>query len=277
MLDFIVKLGGSVLTNKAVEEAARPDAIEENVNILSESFKAGNKFVVLHGVGSFGHHLAAKYKLNAGYSKDDKDIPLLLARIRSSLLKLNRQVVDEFIKRNVPAVTVSTFEDWKTLKGKVAEHCTRVVKRLLDDGFLPVLHGDWVFDDVQGCGILSSDTIMEILCECFHPRKVIFVLDSGCILSHPPNHPESRPIRKLLVSEEDDSFSDLETGSLVPDASGGMKAKVEAAISIARRSRGAIAVLFCPAGEAMDDLCNHREIKDDQLMTELFFRASRDA
>ena len=52
MLDFIVKLGGSVLTDKAIEESARQDAIEESVNILSESFKAGKKFIVLHGVGS---------------------------------------------------------------------------------------------------------------------------------------------------------------------------------------------------------------------------------
>lgn len=79
------------------------------------------------------------------------------------------------------------------------------------------------------------------------------------------------------MSEENDSFSDLETGSLVPDASGGMNAKVEAAISISRKSRGSISVLFCPAGEAMADLCNHREVKDGQLMTELIFTASRDA
>ena len=79
------------------------------------------------------------------------------------------------------------------------------------------------------------------------------------------------------MSEKDDSFNDLETGSLVPDASGGMKAKVEAAISIVRKSRGSISMLFCPAGEVMRDLCNLREAKDGQLMTELVFKASCDA
>ena len=68
-----------------------------------------------------------------------------------------------FYFQNIIIYLIKTFEDWKTLKGKVAEHSARGVKRLLEDGFLPVLHGDWVFDDAQGCGILSSDAIMEVI------------------------------------------------------------------------------------------------------------------
>lgn len=33
---------------------------------------------------------------------------------------------------------------------------------LLRNGFVPILHGDCVLDDVQGCAILSGDKIIEV-------------------------------------------------------------------------------------------------------------------
>ena len=33
---------------------------------------------------------------------------------------------------------------------------------LLQEGFVPVLHGDCVLDDAQGCAILSGDKIIEV-------------------------------------------------------------------------------------------------------------------
>jgi len=33
---------------------------------------------------------------------------------------------------------------------------------LLRSGFVPILHGDCVLDDVQGCAILSGDKIIEV-------------------------------------------------------------------------------------------------------------------
>lgn len=36
------------------------------------------------------------------------------------------------------------------------------VVELLETGFVPILHGDCVLDDVQGCAILSGDKIIEV-------------------------------------------------------------------------------------------------------------------
>ena len=43
----------------------------------------------------------------------------------------------------------------------VCSNCD-VVSKSLEEGFVPVLHGDWVFDSNQGCAILSSDAIMQV-------------------------------------------------------------------------------------------------------------------
>ena len=37
------------------------------------------------------------------------------------------------------------------------------IEELLDAGLTPVLHGDAVLDEVQGCSILSGDTLMVLL------------------------------------------------------------------------------------------------------------------
>ena len=42
------------------------------------------------------------------------------------------------------------------------------VVELLEAGFVPILHGDCVLDDAQGCAILSGDKIIEVNqpCKC---------------------------------------------------------------------------------------------------------------
>jgi len=36
------------------------------------------------------------------------------------------------------------------------------LEELVSAGFVPVIHGDVVIDDVTGCAILSADTILEV-------------------------------------------------------------------------------------------------------------------
>ena len=38
----------------------------------------------------------------------------------------------------------------------------RELEGLILNGFIPLLHGDCVFDTVRGCTILSGDTILEV-------------------------------------------------------------------------------------------------------------------
>jgi len=60
------------------------------------------------------------------------------------------------------------------------------VVELLVAGFVPILHGDCVLDDVQGCAILSGDKIIEKLVEKLRPRRVVFLTDVDGIFDKPP-------------------------------------------------------------------------------------------
>ena len=50
-LDFIVKLGGSAITNKSENETANINNIKTAAKVLLESWKNGKRFVVVHGAG----------------------------------------------------------------------------------------------------------------------------------------------------------------------------------------------------------------------------------
>lgn len=89
---IIIKIGGSSITNKAIEETLNQTAIDWFAKLISasvhtsflfsdkeqeqeeqgdhattnEESKTKPKFVVIHGAGSFGHHSAKRYGLQCG-------------------------------------------------------------------------------------------------------------------------------------------------------------------------------------------------------------------
>ena len=52
----LVKLGGSLITDKRQPETAREDVIERLAGELAELGQDGVRLVLGHGSGSFGHH-----------------------------------------------------------------------------------------------------------------------------------------------------------------------------------------------------------------------------
>ena len=50
-IDFLVKLGGSAITNKSEIESANFTNIKIAANTLVECWKQGKKFIVVHGAG----------------------------------------------------------------------------------------------------------------------------------------------------------------------------------------------------------------------------------
>jgi len=66
---LIIKLGGSVITDKTKENTFKKDLMDK----LAEKIKTADKeLILIHGAGSFGHILAKKYDLNQGYKNDDQ-------------------------------------------------------------------------------------------------------------------------------------------------------------------------------------------------------------
>ena len=65
---ILIKLGGSIITNKEKPLAPRKKAIE---NIAKNLKKINEPIIIVHGGGSFGHYWSVKYDMHTKPKKYD--------------------------------------------------------------------------------------------------------------------------------------------------------------------------------------------------------------
>src|SRR5260221_14747102 len=93
------KLGGSVITNKAVPYAAKKDVIRKIARSLQ---KIKSPMLISHGGGSFAHPSAKKYGGKDGYKSRWG-----VAKVARDAQEINRIVMDIFIEEKLPVISFS--------------------------------------------------------------------------------------------------------------------------------------------------------------------------
>ena len=91
---------------------------------------------------------------------------------------------------------------------------------------LPLCHGDVVLTDTGGCTILSGDTILVAAAHRYDCVRVVWLTDVDGVYDRPPNQSEARLIPHLRV----EASAAIQTDSLSHDVTGGIRAKLDAAI-----------------------------------------------
>jgi len=237
----LVKIGGSSITDKARREALNQSALHWFAQSLTSSrHRHHNRtFVVVHGAGSFGHHTANEYGLGSNGVAMSARVGQGLAATRLSVQTLNRHVVQTLLASGIPAVGISPCfggvhgESWGLLE--------RIVKDTVASGLVPVLHGDACLSpDNQRAVILGGDALMEHFGILDWTSRAIFITDVDGIFTADPRHDESA---ELVRSIEIDAHGQLlqstvtikATGSShAHDVTGGLEAKLAAAVTIAK-------------------------------------------
>lgn len=112
-------------------------------------------------IGSFGHFQAHQYDLRSGGGKNWK---IGLSKTRESVLKLNQMILTQHCERNLPCVSVSLFPtltlDQKNL---ISSGSLPSIISLMEQGLIPITHGDVVLDESKHCAVFSGDRILEWL------------------------------------------------------------------------------------------------------------------
>ena len=120
-----------------------------------------------------------------------------------SATKLNALVLDALLAAGLPAVHLPPFPLWRKRAGRrtarTARAGVRHVRELLRAGLMPVMHGDSVVDEVDGCGILSGDALLEVLCRALRPKLAVFLTDVPGVFSRPPSEPGAELIAEIHV------------------------------------------------------------------------------
>ncbi|XP_013909402.1 PREDICTED: acetylglutamate kinase-like [Thamnophis sirtalis] len=268
-VDCILKLGGSALTQKNQLETLKTESLRRAAVLVSKLWEAGERrCIIVHGAGSFGHFQAREYGIalgTSGKSAASDNLRQGLCLTRLSVTKLNHLVTEQLISVGVPAVGISPFATWQTTNKNVVEAGIDAVKKVVDAGYVPVLHGDCTLDLEQHCCILSGDTVIEVLAKTFSPRRVVFLTDVNGIYSCPPDTPGARLVDSIVIGPERTMEPTVLTSALSHDTTGGVSLKLQTAINIVSSSHGSIPVLICKLdSEAAVKACLTGELKEGE-------------
>ena len=83
---ILLKLGGSLLTDKNTPFSLRKEILESCLSQIIESKKL---IVLIHGGGSFGHPLAKKYQISQGLNDSIKDQIMGLSKTHDAMNQFN--------------------------------------------------------------------------------------------------------------------------------------------------------------------------------------------
>ncbi|HET9212027.1 MAG TPA: isopentenyl phosphate kinase [Thermoanaerobaculia bacterium] len=227
---ILLKLGGSLITEKARPETPRREVIARLAGEIARASR-GTRLIVGHGSGSFGHVAARESGIATGLRSADQ-LPGV-SRTQERAAALHRIVIEALVEAGALPYSIAPSSCLISDAGRPAEIAAEPLLLALDRGLLPVLYGDVVMDRAWGVSICSTEKLFEIL--------------ARTLLAH------GHTIRRALWLGETDGLYDAE-GKTVPrissgdlekaagaigapagtDVTGGMLHRVETALALAR-------------------------------------------
>jgi isopentenyl phosphate kinase len=213
---ILIKLGGSIITNKEKPLSARRKTIEGLAKSLK---KIDEPIIVVHGGGSYGHYWSVKYDM---HTKEKKYDLRGVAIVKNSMIELNKIILDSFLKNKLAPYCLPPTDFMtgnKPIQRKVKE-----IAKIAKSGLIPVTYGDALWFGQKKTYILSGDKIMTHLAKTLKPRLVIFALNEDGLYSDLKS--------KKLIYELKGERPSISENKM--DVTGGMTRKVEEASKISK-------------------------------------------
>lgn len=229
----LIKLGGSLITDKSADATARDAVIRRLAGELADGSEAIDERVVLgHGSGSFGHPSAAEHGLRRG-ARSAAELEAL-SRTQDRAARLHRRVVSALRASGVDVFSIAPSSAAVAEDGRPVTFAAEPVTRVLDLGLTPVVYGDVVVDRRRGATIASTEAVLARLAAVladrgWNVRRALWlgrtegVYDSG-----------GRVLAEI-AARADGELPESVSGSEETDVTGGMRHRVSVAAELASR------------------------------------------
>ena len=260
---IFLKLGGSLITDKTQAYTARLDKLANLATQIARALQTQPelRLVLGHGSGSFGHTAAKKYGTRDGILAP-LQLPLSSAKMGGEqegggywkgfaevwyqASTLNRFVIQALHEAGLPAMTFSPLASVWSQNGQVAEWDLSQIKSALENGIIPVVHGDVIFDHSKGGTILSTEDLFEHLARELRPGRILLAGFEEAVWADFP----ARKQRVEVLTRE--SFKKVSSGvgeSTGADVTGGMQSKVLQMLDLVEQVPGLRALIFSGEGD----------------------------
>jgi|YNPBryunderm2012_1023409.scaffolds.fasta_scaffold15583_2 isopentenyl phosphate kinase len=231
---FLLKLGGSLITDKTRENTPRMDVIRrlaEEIGAWWSEREAQAKLLVGHGSGSFGHAAAQRYGTRAGVR--DAAGWRGFAEVSVAAARLNRIVADALHDAGLPVISFCPSASARCRDGRLVYLDTAPIRAALDSGLLPLVMGDVAFDTARGGTIISTEEVFAYLAQEMPVTHVLLAGETeGVYTRFPPTQGQDAVIQRITPREWDGLRAGV-GGARGADVTGGMAAKVRDMLALA--------------------------------------------
>lgn len=231
---IFIKLGGGLITDKNKPRTVKIKTIQKFAKEFKKIIQKNKDiyFILGNGAGSFGHYEAVKYKLPSAINSAKKRYGF--AVVQESVKTLNKIVVDELLKQKIPAISLHQSSMLVAKGGALKNIFIESIEGFLSLGVVPVIYGDIVYDSNKGSHIFSTEDAFSFLVNKLHGKKykvekVIYLTTVDGVLDSKKN------VLVKITSKTADAFKKNLFKTEGFDVTGGMKHKVEQALSSAKQ------------------------------------------
>ncbi len=216
----LVKLGGSLITDKHVEKKFRRDVMQrladEIAAVLDRSPES--RILIGHGSGSFGHFAAKKANTIRGVKT--KEEWLAFANVSMVANELNYLVCECLQFAGVPVWRFQPSASLLSRDGEVVSMSFQGISTALSMGIVPVVFGDVSLDSVLGGTIVSTEKLFFYLASVLSVQRIFLVGEVDGVYA------VDQKVIPLINSENFSVISESLGGSAGVDVTGGMETKV---------------------------------------------------
>jgi isopentenyl phosphate kinase len=229
---ILIKLGGSLITDKNKPYTAKPEVIRRLAKEINAARSKGFRFLISHGSGSFGHTLASKYGTAKGLKNKTDTYGLCL--VQQDAIAINRIVNKIFLENEIPCLSFVpssfSFAENKKLKAIFVEPIIEALKR----GIVPIVFGDIILDEKLGCCIFSGEVTLDNLSwelqkRKFEIRKIIQAGTTDGV------YDKKGKVISRITQKNFETIKEALSGANGTDVTGGMLHKVEESLRMAKR------------------------------------------
>ena len=263
MLLFL-KLGGSLITDKRQAETPRLDVLTRLAAEIAQARRQNPalKLVIGNGAGSFGHVPAKRYGTRDGVRTAEEWFGF--AQTADAAARLCRLVSAALLDAGVPVWSIQPSAALRCEDGHIVDGPAFAIAQALQNGLVPVVHGDVALDSVRGGTISSTEEIFDWLANALPlqlsaehaagtatewrlSRLVLAGEVDGIYTADPQLEPGAKRIPTLtsasLKSVRADRGISLGVSHGI-DVTGGMSAKVDQCFGMIERHQG-LEIVIC--------------------------------
>ncbi len=229
----MIKLGGSLITQKRRRRTVRRSELSRIAREIATLTRRSPSAMLLgHGSGSFGHVAAAASGIQDGMV--GRRALTGVSQTQAAASELHGIVMAALRDAGVAGYSVAPSS---AIVGRGPGLRPRVylepLQRALDSGMLPVTYGDIVMDRQRGCSICSTETALLTFARSLRSSdwqisEALWLGDTDGILDE-----AGASVARVRLRDARHARS-LVGGAAATDVTGGMRHRLETALSLAR-------------------------------------------